>query len=71
MTSEEDNISVSGSPAVIRRRMGVIDNPNKEDNLSPGIHFVNNHVLYRIDNNLIKMYRSRCYTERKFKAQKK
>lgn len=40
MTSEEDNISVSGSPAVIRRRLGVVDNPNKEDNLSPGSNYV-------------------------------
>lgn len=40
MTSEDDNISVSGSPAVIRRRLGVVDNPNKEDNLSPGIYYV-------------------------------
>lgn len=37
VTSEEDNISVSGSPAVIRRRLGVVDNPNKEDNLSPDV----------------------------------
>lgn len=37
MTSEDDNISVTGSPAVIRRRLGVVDVPNKEDNLSPGI----------------------------------
>lgn len=40
MTSEDDNISVSGSPAVIRRRLGVVDNPNKEDNLSPGIYYI-------------------------------
>jgi len=36
VNSEEDNVSVSGSPAVIRRRLGVVDNPNREDNLSPG-----------------------------------
>lgn len=40
MTSEEDNISVSGSPAMVRRRLGVVENPNKEDNLSPGINYV-------------------------------
>lgn len=40
VTSEEDNISVSGSPAVIRRRLGVVENPNKEDNLSPGSNYV-------------------------------
>lgn len=33
---EDGGVSVCGSPAVIRRRLGVVDNPNKEDNLSPG-----------------------------------
>lgn len=44
VTSEDDNISVSGSPAVIRRRLGVVDNPNKEDNLSPGIYYIPYYV---------------------------
>jgi len=40
VASEDDNVSISGSPAVIRRRLGVVDNPNKEDNLSPGSYYV-------------------------------
>lgn len=44
VNSEEDNVSVTGSPVVIRRRLGVVDNPNKEENLSPGMIIIHRNL---------------------------